>query len=67
MLTLMNLSHDVIQIVKHTIMGTFQLYADYQELQNFKICHLNVEKSDTTLPCTIPNAKFVHSPAEVNT
>ena len=51
-----NLSYDVIQIAKHTIMGTLWLYVDYQEPQNFEICHLNVEKSDTALPCTLPSA-----------
>ena len=33
----------------------------------FDICHLNVEKSDITLPCTPPSAKFICSPEEVNT
>ena len=48
-------------------MGTLQLYADYQELQNFKIYHLNVEKPDATLPCTPPSTKFECLPTEMNT
>ena len=41
-------------------MGALWLYADHQELKNFEICHLNVEKSDTTLPCTLPAEVSTH-------
>ena len=44
-LTLIHLSHDAIQIAKYTVMETFWLYVDYQELQSFEICHLNVKVS----------------------
>ena len=42
------------------------MFAHYQELQNFEIYHLNVEKSDITLPYTPQSDKFVCSPAEMN-
>ena len=48
-------------------MGTLWSYADYQELQKFEISHLNEERSDTMLPCTLPSVKFICPPAEVNT
>ena len=32
LLTLIHLSHEMIHITKYTIMGTLQLYNDYQEL-----------------------------------
>ena len=56
LLTLIRLPYDVIQIAKYTVMRTLQLHFDYQEIQNFEICYLNVEKSDTTLPCTLLSA-----------
>ena len=57
----------MIQIAKHSIIRTLQLYVDYQEQQNFEVCHLNVQNSDTTSPCTPPSAKFIWSAMEVNT
>ena len=66
LLTLINLSDDLIQIAKHTVIGTLWLYANDQELQqDFIIYHLNVEKSDTNLSYTSPSAKFICSLAEV--
>ena len=32
-LTLINLSHDVIQVTKHILIGSLWLYADYQKMQ----------------------------------
>ena len=61
LLTLINLSDEVIQIGKHTITGTLQLKVNDQELQDFKIYKLNVEKSDTNLPCAPTSAKFMFS------
>ena len=53
-------------MAKHTVIRISQLYADDQELWKIEICHLSKENSDTSLPCTSTNAKFVYSPAEVN-
>ena len=61
-----NVSHDVIKVVKYTLTGSLQLYVDYQQLQGIKKHKLGMEQSDTTLPCTLPSAKFVYSPTEVN-
>ena len=66
-LTLINQSWNVIQIAKHTVIGTLQLHVNYQVLKNFEVYHLNVEECDTALLCTLPSAKFICSPAEVNT
>ena len=67
LLNLINLSSDVVQIEKYTMIGILQLYADNQELENFEICRLSMENSDTNLSCSLHSAKFVCSPAEVNT
>ena len=46
-LTVVSLSYDVMEITKHTIMGTIQWYFDYHEVWRFEICHQNVVKYDT--------------------
>ena len=65
--TFINLAHDTLQVAKHTVIGSLQLYADCQELQDLKIHQLVLEQSVTTLPCPPPSAKFMCSPSEVNT
>ena len=52
-------------MVTYTTMGILWLSSDYQELQT--VSHINIETFDTTLPCTVPHAKFAYPPREVNT
>ena len=61
-MTLINLSHDMIQVAKHVLTGCLKLYAVYQEKQNPKIHQLGVEQ-----PCILPSTTFVCCPAEVST
>ena len=51
---------------KHTVMGSLQLYADYQELHNFKLHQLTSKQSDSNLSCRHPSAKFASLSTEVN-
>ena len=65
-LTLSNLLDEVIQVAKHMMIWSFQVYADYQKLQDLEIHQFVVEKSDARLPCTLLNTKSLFYPAEVN-
>ena len=49
------------------VIRSIQLYADYQELQNFEMHQLTAEQSDTTFLCTPSSATFVCSQVKVTT
>ena len=49
------------------VIRSIQLYADYQELQNFEMHQLTAQQSDNTFLCTPSSAIFVCSPVEVTT
>ena len=52
LLTLSNLSHGMMQVLKCTLIGSLQMYTDHQELKNLEIHQLVAEQSDNILPCT---------------
>ena len=46
-LNLIHLSSEVIQMAKYTVIRILQLYADYDDSDNFEICHPGVGNSNT--------------------
>ena len=66
-MTLMKLSNDVLQVVKHALSGYSILYPDHQEIQTPKIHQLVAEQKEDTLPHTPMSTKCVCCLAEVNT
>ena len=67
-LTFIHSSHSTVQVVaRHTIIGSLQLYAGYQDLQDLELHQLLAEQFGTTLPHTPPSSKCMCSPAEVDT
>ena len=62
--TLINLSNDLIQLTKHTTVGSFQLCIDYHENSNISDLEVNqviAEKEGEILACTSQDAKYVCS------
>ena len=65
-LTFISLSYDTMQVTKQTEIASFQLYVNYQELQDFEVHQLVTGHSDTTLLYTSSSANFL-LPEEVTT